>query len=60
MHFTLTLTAFACTPTELEPPSKDSTALIAERPDMSQEIPETSAVTLENVRRDEHSPSRFR
>lgn len=58
--------SLACTSTELEPPSKDSTALIAERSDMSREIPETSAVALENVRH-EHShgedgnpPSRFR
>jgi hypothetical protein len=38
--------------TELESPSKDSTALIAERPNLSPEIPETPPAALKDVRRE--------
>jgi hypothetical protein len=56
MRFKLALAgSFAGSSTELKPPSKASTALMVERPDISPEIPETPpAIALKNVRREEH------
>jgi hypothetical protein len=58
--------SLACTSTGLGPPPKDSIALIADRPDMSQKIPEKPVVAPEDVRHeyshgeDGNIPSRFR
>ena len=47
------LDSLASTSTESEPPPTDSTAPTAKQASISPEIPETPAVALENVQREE-------